>query len=172
MQSVFILKQQRDHNYWGRFFCLFLLNTSIYSVVTLVIVNVATQLTQDSESSNHLCHRKVPTLFISSAQNLFATYLCLTFLGGFCLKGLSRSALGAPGRGSTRVDHTLIIWSRQTASGSSMWTVRSSSAFWDTGRRLYSKIIVISMVTATKITQKSDVIIRIFVSFKRQKPRQ
>lgn len=36
---------------------------------------------------------KSPTSFISSAQKLFATYLGLTFLGGFCFKGLSRSAL-------------------------------------------------------------------------------
>lgn len=118
---------------------------------------MATQLTQDSESSNHLCHRKVPNLiyfFYTKARcHIFGFDL---FWSGGLFEGLSRSALGAPGRGSRRAEPILIIWSR--LSGSSMWTVRSGSAFWDTSRRLNFKIIVISMVTATKITQKNYVI--------------
>lgn len=125
-------------------------------MVTFVIVNVATQLTQDSESSNHLCHRKVPNLiyfFYTKARcHIFGFDL---FWSGGLFEGLSRSALGAPGRGSRRAEPILIIWSR--LSGSSMWTVRSGSAFWDTSRRLNVKI-VISMVTATKITRKNYVI--------------
>lgn len=33
--------------------------------------------------------------------------------GGFCFKGLSRSVLGAPGRGSRRAEPIFIIWSRE-----------------------------------------------------------